>query len=135
MTPNERLEKAYCQQGPPKDIFGRKVHSDRLRFDKKPIRGPQDEHPRNPPLDPADLKPLMCRNIQLPVCDEGRNIVNEETLRQKILNAAGLTECGRCFGSGEIYENLCDYISAGKEKIQCHDCFGSGINPDPTCPF
>lgn len=99
-----------------------------LRADGKPIRGVYYDTPK------SDSLPFF-RGLRLPPCKESSTLLEEETLRQKMLSAAGIVECAHCSGSGSIYVNLSDYISAGRAGVNCPACSGTGVDPDPNSPF
>lgn len=91
----------------------------------------QVKNPTPDLLTPNDERPVSAskfhlRDIELPKCDEAREIMREEALRVKMLSSAGIYECQRCAGDGFVHENLNDFVQTGGVKVKCRVCNGSG---------
>lgn len=69
---------------------------------------------------------LVIKDIELPKCEESRELIREEALRVKILESSGIFECAACNGGGHVYENLSKFVETGGVKVKCSACKGSG---------
>ncbi len=131
-TPTERLEQAVAQQEPPRDLFGKRMHSNNLstRIDTLSRRVgiiPQGTPKLHPPVIGWDEpKDETFVSVTLLDTDEGRAITKEKELEKQMLAASGIEICVFCSGKG-YWENYQGLLIGVDVTMPCTWCDSQGF--------